>query len=241
MYCEYQFKYIALIIIRILIYSITIRVIIYLNTKPLAMSNESFEEIEMQTYSMSYSHPTTYPTQLPYQWDGECHLTLNQPFYEPLCEIPAGDFTDQLVFDEDKDGMEFSLGGALSLSMSMDCEDSEPLQTESVVSFGTLSTDGTNGNAKGEKVETIDEQIEFILESVKKQKKPVSKKMPTDKKKKLTRKRKTNDQLELLQKEISEAEVMNRMKIRELAERTGLKVCQVYKWYWDYKRKQAGQ
>ena len=200
------------------------------------MNSESFQEIEMQTYSMSYSYPETYPVQLPYHWDGECHLTLNQSLYEPISDLPAPDFSDQSAFDEEKDELEFPSESLLSLSLPMDCDDSEPLEVESVVSISTLSTDGTNPN---QKMETIDEQIDFILESVKKQKKPVVKKPPVDKKKKLTRKRKTLNQLDALQKEISEHEIMNRMQIKELAERTGLKVCQVYKWYWDYKRKQA--
>ena len=199
------------------------------------MNNDTFEEIEMQTYSLSYSFPNTFPTQLPYQWDGDYHLTLNESFYTPWEDIPLPDFTDQLSFDEEKDDLEFPSESSLPSLLAMDCEEPRRKRTKSVVSVGTLSTDGTNGN---QKMETIDEQINFILESVKKQKKPAPKKIPVDKKKKFTRKRKTIDQLGLLQKEISEADIVNRSKIKELAERTGLSVNQVYKWYWDFKRKQ---
>eukprot|EP00826_Nyctotherus_ovalis_P046915 TRINITY_DN5341_c0_g1_i13.p1 TRINITY_DN5341_c0_g1~~TRINITY_DN5341_c0_g1_i13.p1 ORF type:complete len:210 (-),score=58.23 TRINITY_DN5341_c0_g1_i13:107-736(-) len=205
------------------------------------MSNDAFEEVEMQTYSLSYSYPETYPSQLPYHWDGDCHLTLNQSFYSPWTEALAADFTDQLDLEEEKEDLDFPFEPDPSSPLAMDCEDSQPQRTESVVSVSTLSTDATNGNQMGETMETIDEQIEFILDSVKKQRKPVPKKAPVEKKKGLTRKRKTTDQLQLLQKEVSEAEAVDRGKIRELAERTGLNVSQVYKWYWDFKRKQSDQ
>eukprot|EP00826_Nyctotherus_ovalis_P020377 TRINITY_DN16396_c0_g1_i1.p1 TRINITY_DN16396_c0_g1~~TRINITY_DN16396_c0_g1_i1.p1 ORF type:complete len:209 (+),score=58.97 TRINITY_DN16396_c0_g1_i1:175-801(+) len=204
------------------------------------MNDEIFQEVEMQTYSLSYSFPETYPSQLPYHWDGDCHLTLNESFYSPWTEALAPGFTDQLLFDEEKEDLDFPSEPSPSSSLTMNCDDSEPLRKESVVSANTLSTDGTNTNQMDEKMETIDEQISFILESVKKQKKPVPKKVPQEKKRKLTRKRKTTDQLELLQKEITEADTVNRAKIKELAERTGLNVNQVYKWYWDFKRKQCG-
>jgi len=202
------------------------------------MNEETFEEIEMQTYSLSYSFPETYPTQLPYQWDAECHLTLSQSFYSPWTEDITPEFTDRFNFEEEKDNLSFSDELAPSSPLAMDYDDFQPQRAESVFSIGTLSTDGTNGNQEGEKIETIDEQIDFILKSVKKQKKTASKKMIQEKKKKLTRKRKTIDQLELLQKEISEAETVSRAKLKELAERTGLSINQVYKWYWDFKRKQ---
>ena len=198
------------------------------------MNEDDIQEIEMQTYSMSYSYPTTYPNQLPYQWDGDCHLTLNQTFYSSITDPPLSLSSDQFSFEEEyNDFME---------ELPMDFEELKRsgsiVSEESVVSINTLSTDGTNGN---QKAETIDEQLEFILDSIKKQKKPEPKKSGKEKKKKFTRKRKTTEQIELLQQEITANEVMDRSKIRALATKVGLKVNQVYKWYWDFKKKQSEQ
>ena len=87
-------------------------------------------------------------------------------------------------------------------------------------------------------MDTIDDQLEFILKSIKKQKKPEPKqKNKSFEKKRHTRKRKTIDQLAILQKEVNENDVLNRVQIKALADKTRLKVCQVYKWYWDNKKR----
>ena len=54
---------------------------------------------------------------------------------------------------------------------------------------------------------------------------------------KFTRYHKTKEQLNFLQKNLDEFKKFNRAKVRELAEITGLSRGQVYKWYWDNKKK----
>ena len=210
------------------------------------MKESSFEEIEMQTYSINYSYPDTYPIQLPYQWDGECHLTLNHTFYESPEPTPISNFSDQSFLEEEKDDEKRSSGNSPLLS-AMDLDDLDKLEeqeemgrprTESFISIGTLSTNETNGTQKDEHMDTIDDQLEFILKSIKKQKKPEPRpKLKSSEKKRHTRKRKTIDQLAILQKEVNENDVLNRVQIKALADKTGLKVCQVYKWYWDNKKR----
>jgi len=192
----------------------------------------------MQMYSMSYAYPSTYPTQLPYSWDGEGHLTQNHAPYQ--CEPePVDDISDQFSLEEEKEveSKQFDISDDKISPMNL----GEPQRTESIASISSLSTDGAGSlNSKeGEIMEiTIDRQLEFILESVKKQKKSTGVKVKKeDKKKKATRKRKTAAQLEVLLNEIGDADILDKIKMKQLAEKTGLKVGQVYKWYWDYKRK----
>ncbi len=207
------------------------------------MSRES-KEIEMQTYSMSYAYPVNYPTALPYNWDEENHLTVNQAFYTPDEEL-VPNLSDQFFADEEKEvGKKVEESPHIKFSpmhigdTPKDC----PPPAECAVSVGSLSTAAaSSAGSRPSSIETIDQQLDFILESVKKQKKMVVKKPKGEPKKKLTRKRKTSAQLEMLQKEVGETEVLDKTKIKALAEKTGLKVGQVYKWYWDYRRKASGQ
>lgn len=197
------------------------------------------KEIEMQTYSMSYSYPVTYPTALPYNWDGECHLTVNQAFHMPEVaeEPPVPDLSDQWFSDEEKEELEKCGSPPQDQLSPMHCD--YDCRTESVASVGSLSTEAASANSRCAVMDTLEQQLDFILDSVKKQKK-ASPKKPKVEKKKLTRKRKTSAQLEMLQKEVGENEVLDKARMKALAEKTGLKVGQVYKWYWDYRRKLGG-
>jgi len=87
-------------------------------------------------------------------------------------------------------------------------------RSESIVSIGTLSTEETNGKLK---FESIDEQIDFMLGSIKKKPEVVKEK------KKYKRKLKTAEQLEIFQHEISINVIMNHTGIKELALKTRLK------------------
>jgi len=198
------------------------------------------KEIEMQTYSMSYSYPEVYPTSLPYHWDGDCSLTLNQTIYVPE-EDRVPELPDQLFSDEENNELAKEPEPSAPLISPMHCDGDETVRQESLASLGSVSTQAAgsvSSNPSGS-VGSIDEKLDFILDSVKKQKKPAVKKPPTDKKHKLTRKRKTNAQLEILQKELEDDDVMDKSRMKELAEKTGLKESQVYKWYWDNKHKQC--
>ena len=50
------------------------------------------------------------------------------------------------------------------------------------------------------------------------------------------RKRKTNEQLKILEKGLKE-ECLTKEQIKKIAIEAGLKLSQAYKWYWDHKKK----
>eukprot|EP00826_Nyctotherus_ovalis_P031261 TRINITY_DN2495_c0_g2_i13.p1 TRINITY_DN2495_c0_g2~~TRINITY_DN2495_c0_g2_i13.p1 ORF type:complete len:113 (-),score=36.29 TRINITY_DN2495_c0_g2_i13:152-466(-) len=51
------------------------------------------------------------------------------------------------------------------------------------------------------------------------------------------RKRKTQDQINALTRELEEGEEFDKERLKEIAEKTGLNASQVYKWYWEHRRK----
>ena len=51
------------------------------------------------------------------------------------------------------------------------------------------------------------------------------------------RKRKSTTQLKVLKKELQQQSNWDKDKIAEMAEATGLSQAQVYKWWWDQKKK----
>ncbi len=198
------------------------------------------KEIEMQTYSFSYAYPVNYPTALPYSWDGECHLAVNHALYRPDEDV-VPELADEFFADENKEAANKVAESPACIKLSpMSCGFTPKPDKPAEKPVSSLSTEAAS--SAGERAETIDQQLDFILESVKKQKKaPVKKPKEEKKKKKLTRTRKTTSQLEMLQNEVGVNDVLDKVKMKALAEKTGLKVGQVYKWYWDYRRKVAGQ
>ena len=92
-------------------------------------------------------------------------------------------------------------------------------------------------NVPAESPEKIDQQLDFILESIRKQKKKETKAPTKSGRSKRIRTRKTSTQLEYLQNELKETEVLDKHKLKLLAEKTGLSEAQIYKWFWDRRRK----
>ena len=185
------------------------------------------KEIELQTYSISYTSPVSCPSLLSYHWDGECHLVINDNFYSHSPVNQQMDFAE--VPDFEVEGSYDKMEGCLS-----DVQSSNNME----VSTG-VSTDGavSNFDAPIPSVTTnphsLEDQLDFIMESSKKHTKTQAAE------KKHRRNRKTPAQLDILTTELGSLQTVDKDKIREVASQTGLSEIQVYKWFWDRKAKTA--
>ena len=156
-------------------------------------------------------------TPLPYHCDGECHLILNDNFY---IESPMHDPFDGIYLDEDYE-YQFE---------KMECSPKLGVISE-------ISSEASGSTGISDTIEcampvytTLDSQLDFIMETTKKHKKPHE---PGKK-----RNKKTPHQLKILMEELgSDPENADKKKIKVVAEKTGLTELQVYKWCWDRKVK----
>ena len=83
---------------------------------------------------------------------------------------------------------------------------------------------------------TLDEKIEAIIKSTRKKAKNVKKTTPVCK-----RKRKSKDQLRILNEKLCTNDLVPNEKLNEIANEIGLTKIQVYKWYWDNKIKKLNE
>ena len=86
---------------------------------------------------------------------------------------------------------------------------------------------------ESESISSIDTQLDFILNSTQRRK-------PNRKKLMARRKRKTSEQISLLQNMMVKNEKLSKEEIKEFADKLGLSDIQVYKWFWDSRRKYVG-
>ena len=169
---------------------------------------------------------------LPYHWDGECHLVVNDAFYSYFPHTPekkALDLDDNMDFDLDFD-MKYEPMDAVEDYMT--CESKSLASTNvSASTAGSIATilepktfrSGTSGKS-------LDAQLDFIMETTKKPPKA----LPNEKKNK--RSRKTPEQLLILGealKELENGHSMGKKQVAEMAVKTGLTEMKVYKWFWD--------
>ena len=194
-----------------------------------------FKEIELQTYSKSYAcqvSPFAVPS-LPYHWDGECHLVINDNFYSHSPRSP--------VEVHQPEEVDFDVSLDAPYEKMEDC--SVASETYSVAhTLMSASTNSTEPNdmrppvtesADKGKFQSLDAQLDFIMETSKKHPKISAAE------RKHKRNRKTPQQLDMLMKELDKVLESNfdKEKIRDVAIQTGLAEIQVYKWYWDHKSK----
>ena len=177
------------------------------------MQEEHHNEIEMQAYSTSYSW-ARYAS----EYNPESQFEVSRPW--GIFDEPREDYINYDYLNDEK------LENVFEPMMYNDS-----FIAGTVVSGNTQSTDIIGK----EEVPIIYKKLDFILESMRRQKRPPKESSS----KKLIRKRKTNKQLQALQKELSGIETLSKEKMNEVAEKTGLRPGQVYKWYWDYKKKQT--
>jgi len=177
--------------------------------------------------------------QLPYHWDGECHLVVNNEFYSGLPHTleKSSDVNDSIDFD-------------LGLDMYYEAVNIEPepmgdyvsYETESVASTGVTAPSGLVVNMMESKsaIEdedslSLDAQLNFIMECTKKPPKTVSSV------RKYKRSRKTPEQLAVLRnmlKTLDKGKSIGKNLVTEIAAKTGLPEMKVYKWFWDHGFKQ---
>ncbi len=201
---------------------------------------DQLKEIELQTYSKSYAFPvTSSASPLPYHWDGECHLVVNDHFYSHSPHSPQSPQSKPAALMDDLD---FDVNFVTPFEKMDDCY--PPCETQSVAapseasgstaaSFPEFEVPLPKAEPIRSKPQTLDAQLDFIMETSKKH----AKVHVAEKKHK--RNRKTPEQLDILAGEMETVQKMNfdKEKIREIAGKTGLSEIQVYKWYWDRRTK----
>jgi hypothetical protein len=109
-------------------------------------------------------------------------------------------------------------------------------EVEPTVSLTHKEVEGVEGNAKVvqevKKTEVnLDDKLNNIIESTKRVLKKAKKHI------KYTRNRKTSSQIEILEKELIENGEVSKERMNEIAIETGLRKTQVYKWFWNNKKK----
>lgn len=188
------------------------------------------QDQEMSENSPIFTFPNISETHTPFSWENEDFgnnaVVFNDQFYSipevnllpPVCEDPMN-------LDKQLDQIMEDLPECSEENMIND--------QESVASTDVTSNSGLRLHEKtGLPQETsMDAQLEFIMQSTKKKTKA------EDKTKKNKRNRKTKEQLEILDRDITNKSGVTKEKIKQVAKLTGLKELQVYKWYWDHKAK----
>jgi hypothetical protein len=187
---------------------------------------EGMEEIQIFTRNNGNSPPTS--TILPYSFDNECGLVINDNFY-----TPSPLFGNDMSLDPFEDlELELKMGSSFE-KMKEEVEEDiikiEPSETGSVISTEASGPIMTRFNVPMESIRTLDEQLDFIMETTKKHQKP--------REKSHRRNRKTPEQLKILIDDLGDVQNADKAQIRAVAEKTGLTDLQVYKWYWDRKSK----
>eukprot|EP00826_Nyctotherus_ovalis_P025118 TRINITY_DN1941_c0_g1_i1.p1 TRINITY_DN1941_c0_g1~~TRINITY_DN1941_c0_g1_i1.p1 ORF type:complete len:178 (-),score=57.91 TRINITY_DN1941_c0_g1_i1:178-711(-) len=156
-----------------------------------------------------------------YHWDGDCHLVINAKLYHtPESNSPESPSSPKFEIDPEP------------YELMDDCVNYE---TQSVAS--TQVTDSTSAPEvvlEKRANMTLKDQLEFIMCSGKRAQKDFLKT------KKYKRSRKTKEQLEILTKELENVREhgLDKLRVDELAEQTGLTEVQVYKWIWDHRLKE---
>ena len=197
------------------------------------MTESIFTGIETQPSLMNCIEFDSYPNEFLCDWDSENKLAPSNLDNDLMFEFPIPEYCDNFFFETHhptSDPMPIQ-------SPTVICD--TPKETITIARKKSISSLFSEETAENQK-ETIDDQLKFILESVKRPRKVIRKRRPVPKDKKtqkFTRYHKTKEQLNFLQKNLDELKKFNRAKVRELAEITGLSRGQVYKWYWDNKKK----
>eukprot|EP00826_Nyctotherus_ovalis_P015871 TRINITY_DN1454_c0_g1_i6.p2 TRINITY_DN1454_c0_g1~~TRINITY_DN1454_c0_g1_i6.p2 ORF type:complete len:219 (-),score=74.49 TRINITY_DN1454_c0_g1_i6:209-775(-) len=187
------------------------------------MRKEFNAEEEMKMYDNGSSPQSS--TILPYHFDDdEGHLVLNDNFY---VQTPLNVAEDLDPFDDShfEPGSPFQ---CMKADVKVHISEVQRSETESEVST-EVSGPPMDVPTAMESVHTLDAQLDFIMETTKKQQKP--------REKSHRRNRKTRDQLKILIDDLGDVEHAERGLIKQVAAKTGLTELQVYKWYWDRRSK----
>jgi len=185
-------------------------------------------EEDMQIFMESNISSSPKNTILPYQFDDEYGLVINDNFYTPSPVFGADISLDPF----DNSDIDVEMGSSfekIKEEFKEDIMKIEPSETASVVSTEASGPTVTSFNIPMQGINTLDEQLDFIMETTKKHQKP--------REKSHRRNRKTPEQLKILIDDLGDVQNAEKAQIRAVAEKTGLTDLQVYKWYWDRKSK----
>eukprot|EP00826_Nyctotherus_ovalis_P054349 TRINITY_DN710_c0_g1_i3.p1 TRINITY_DN710_c0_g1~~TRINITY_DN710_c0_g1_i3.p1 ORF type:complete len:200 (+),score=59.78 TRINITY_DN710_c0_g1_i3:192-791(+) len=188
----------------------------------------------MQTFVDHNENSPSSNTLLPYHFDDECHLVLNDNFYthSPLYETKEMDPFDSTEMELDLINP-FAETDPTAESPEVETSEAKlPVpETESEVSTEASGPFVTSAPfpIPMQSIHTLDAQLDFIMETTKKHQKP--------REKSHKRNRKTPQQLKTLIDELGSVQNADKMQIKTVAAKAGLTELQVYKWYWDRKAK----
>ena len=186
------------------------------------MDNQSGDDSEFQTF---FPFRVSQEPQLPYHWDGDCRLVINDNMYH----TPASKSLDS------PRSPSFEIDMPEPYDLIKDCFDCEVESiVSSEVSASTTETACTGIVPEGKEKMALEDQLDFIMGSGKKSQKNSLKQT------KHKRSKKTKEQLEILIKEWENirGQDLDALNVEDLAEKTGLTRVQVYKWFWDHKQKE---
>ncbi len=217
--------------------------------------NPGSNEIEMQMYALHFGQSVNYPRALPYYWEGENELPVACPEFVLEEQKEPGRPANVFMDDEMDTGhrqevhappqpspMPMPSAGQLESRGEMGGPASlESMSTEGANSLNARPSPSPSLSLSLSPSDGIDQQLSFILDSIRKQKKKEPTSNGLNKKGRRARQRKTLAQLDFLQSELRDSEVLDKPKMKYLAERTGLTESQVYKWFWDHRRKKEQQ
>ena len=169
-------------------------------------------------------------SQLPYSWDGECHLVVNNGFHANFPNTPEKkkiDIQDEVNFDLGLDIPDISHE---PMEDYINCESGSMVSTDVTPARGTMAGILGAKTSSNKPSISLNAQLEFIMQTTKKPPKAA----PPEKKCK--RSRKTKKQLDIMKDALSELEQgqgMEKKQVVEIATKTGLSEVKVYKWFWD--------
>ena len=171
--------------------------------------------------------------ELPYRWDGECHLIHNDFYFDQPVGLEE-EFNEPLLFDF-KIGKIPEITNNSTKENTMVCRKHDGVTNEKNLIYE--STTGTVDNSISVQDETlkpsnksIDSQLDFIIKSMKR-----PPKVPR-RQRKTRRNMKTPAQLRELEraiKSIKHGNQIDKGEMRNLATKIGLSETKVYKWLWD--------
>eukprot|EP00826_Nyctotherus_ovalis_P020869 TRINITY_DN1662_c0_g1_i2.p1 TRINITY_DN1662_c0_g1~~TRINITY_DN1662_c0_g1_i2.p1 ORF type:complete len:189 (+),score=53.66 TRINITY_DN1662_c0_g1_i2:104-670(+) len=166
--------------------------------------------------------------ELPYNWDGDCHLIVNSKFYAHS-RHPSDENSPHTP-----GSLDFDVDFPQPCQLMNDCDPEVQSLDCTMVTGSTANTERMEEEKAGEegfeRCKTLDAQLEFIMGRCKRSK-------DNQKNKKTKRSRKTQEQLEILSNEFEQDRSFGKDRVRALAEKTGLSEMQVYKWFWDRNEK----
>ena len=177
------------------------------------------DQINDDFFLESSEDPVQEKFSLPYHWDEDCHLILNENFY--LRSLPEPEPLDSF------DSPAFEIPDEVPVK-KMKLEFPEINDTTNSESTGSTAESIEIQELLPKRTKTLDDQLDFIMGTCQKHQSGSEK---THK-----RNRKTPEQIKVLIEQLGEVvRKVTKQEIKEAAKKAGLTELQVYKWHYDRK------